>query len=80
MQISDLKDHVLRSGVELSDHSINKMAERNIVVEEALDVILSGEIIEEYPDLESEDIRQSLEYASWLARDRVFTERLEAAG
>jgi uncharacterized protein (DUF433 family) len=38
------------------------------------------EIIEEYPDLESEDIRQSLEYASWLARDRVFTERLEAAG
>jgi uncharacterized protein (DUF433 family) len=38
------------------------------------------QIIEEYPDLEPEDIRQSLEYASWLARDRVFSERLEAAG
>ena len=34
------------------------------------------EILEEYPDLEPEDIQQSLEYASWLAREQVYpTER-----
>ncbi|MBE8995583.1 DUF433 domain-containing protein [Microcystis aeruginosa] len=29
------------------------------------------EIIEEYPDLEREDIHQCLLYASWLAREQV---------
>ncbi len=29
------------------------------------------DIIEEYPLLEKEDIRQSLEYAAWLAEDRM---------
>ena len=29
------------------------------------------DILCEYPDLEPEDIRQSLMYASWLARDEV---------
>lgn len=31
-----------------------------------------AEIMEEYPDLELEDIKQSLEYAAWLAREQVF--------
>ncbi|HPG69076.1 MAG TPA: DUF433 domain-containing protein [Candidatus Hydrogenedentes bacterium] len=31
----------------------------------------TGEIIAEYPDLEPEDVSQSLEYASWLARDEL---------
>ncbi|MEH2332136.1 DUF433 domain-containing protein [Nostoc sp.] len=30
------------------------------------------EILEEYPDLEAEDIRQSLLYAAWLAQERVY--------
>jgi uncharacterized protein (DUF433 family) len=30
------------------------------------------EIIEEYPDLEPEDIRQALRYASWAAEDTVY--------
>ncbi|MCC5639042.1 DUF433 domain-containing protein [Nostoc sp. CHAB 5844] len=30
------------------------------------------EILEEYPDLETEDIRQSLLYAAWLTQERVF--------
>ena len=30
------------------------------------------EILEEYPDLEPEDIQQALEYASWLAREQVY--------
>ncbi len=29
------------------------------------------QILEEYPDLEPEDIRQALEYAAWLASERV---------
>lgn len=29
------------------------------------------EIMSEYPDLETEDIRQSLRYAAWLAEDSV---------
>ncbi|MDJ0661778.1 MAG: DUF433 domain-containing protein [Crocosphaera sp.] len=31
----------------------------------------NGEILEEYPDLELEDIRQCLLYAAWLADERV---------
>ena len=30
------------------------------------------EILEEYPDLESEDIRQSLLYVAWLTQERVY--------
>lgn len=30
------------------------------------------EILEEYPDLESEDIRESLLYAAWLTQERVY--------
>jgi uncharacterized protein (DUF433 family) len=30
------------------------------------------EIIEEYPDLESEDIRQALRYAAWAAEDALY--------
>jgi len=30
------------------------------------------EILEEYPDLEKEDIQQSLEYAAWLANEQAF--------
>ncbi len=32
-----------------------------------------AEILEEYPDLEPDDIRQALEYASRLARDKVMS-------
>jgi len=39
-----------------------------------------GEILEEYPDLEPEDIQQVLEYASWLASEQVYIRELEAAG
>jgi uncharacterized protein (DUF433 family) len=30
------------------------------------------EIIEEYPDLEPEDIQQALHYAAWTAEDAVY--------
>lgn len=37
-----------------------------------------AEILEEYPDLEPEDIQQALEYAAWLAREQVYPGNLEA--
>jgi len=30
-----------------------------------------GEIIEDYPELEEEDIKQSLEYAAWIVSEKV---------
>ena len=32
------------------------------------------EIIEEYPDLNEEDIKQCLEYAAWLTREHVLAQ------
>ena len=31
------------------------------------------EILEQYPDLETADIQQALEYAAWLAREEIHT-------
>jgi uncharacterized protein (DUF433 family) len=31
------------------------------------------EILNEYPDLEREDIEQSLEYAAWLAQEEIYS-------
>ncbi len=31
------------------------------------------EVLEGYPDLEAEDIRQALEYAAWLTQEEVHT-------
>jgi uncharacterized protein (DUF433 family) len=39
-----------------------------------------AEILEEYPDLEPEDIQQALEYASWLTHERVYARELELVG
>lgn len=32
------------------------------------------EILEDYPDLEREDIQQALEYAAWLAQEEIHTQ------
>jgi uncharacterized protein (DUF433 family) len=37
-------------------------------------------ILEEYPDLEPEDIQQALEYAGWLTRDQVYAREVEVVG
>ncbi len=37
------------------------------------------EIIEDYPDLEPEDIRQALQYAAWTADDAVYAPLNSAA-
>jgi uncharacterized protein (DUF433 family) len=38
-----------------------------------------NEILLEYPDLEPEDVQQSLEYVAWLAEERVFPRELDAS-
>lgn len=35
------------------------------------------EILEEYPDLEKEDIQQALEYAAWLTSEQVYIHETE---
>lgn len=46
-----------------------------ITVSNILNQLAAGadvqEILREYPDLEEEDIRQSLQYAAWLSSERV---------
>lgn len=52
-----------------------------ITVALVLNLVANGmsiaEILSEYPDLESEDVQQSLRYAAWLAEDSV--QELDAA-
>ena len=31
------------------------------------------EVLDDYPDLEAEDLRQALSYAAWLAQEEVVT-------
>ncbi len=31
------------------------------------------EVLDDYPDLESEDVQQAMEYAAWLAQEEVHT-------
>ena len=46
-----------------------------ITVSTIVGLVAEGEtiaaILEAYPDLEQEDVRQALAYAAWLARDEV---------
>ena len=44
----------------------------SLVVNLVANGMRTEEILREYPDLEPEDIEQSLKYASWLTRDHVF--------
>lgn len=39
-----------------------------------------SEILEEYPDLQPEDIQQALAYAAWLTREQVYLQTPERAG
>ena len=43
----------------------------SIIVGQIAHGATTEEVLEGYPDLESEDIRQALEYAAWLAQEEV---------
>lgn len=34
--------------------------------------MVTDEIIREYPDIEPEDIKEALQYASWLAKEELY--------
>jgi uncharacterized protein (DUF433 family) len=43
----------------------------SVIVGQVAHGATNAEILEDYPDLESEDIQESLEYAAWLAQEQV---------
>ena len=45
----------------------------SLVINLVANGMLTGQILEEYPDLEAEDIRQALQYAAFLSREEVLT-------
>jgi len=50
LKLSDLHDAVKAGAIEWQRHVVERTAERGISREEALDVLPSGERIEDYPD------------------------------
>jgi uncharacterized protein (DUF433 family) len=45
----------------------------SVIVGQVADGARFEEILEGYPDLEPEDVRQALEYAAWLTQEEVHT-------
>ena len=43
----------------------------SVIVALVADGVSRKEILRDYPDLESEDIRQALSYAAWLVREEI---------
>ncbi|MGH7178537.1 MAG: DUF433 domain-containing protein [Tepidisphaeraceae bacterium] len=43
----------------------------SVVVKQLAHGATHEEILEDYPDLEPDDIRQALEYAAWLSQEEV---------
>ena len=43
----------------------------SLVVNLIANEMTTDEIIKEYPDLEPEDIKEALQYASWLTREEL---------
>ncbi|MBA3071116.1 MAG: DUF433 domain-containing protein, partial [Nitrospirae bacterium] len=43
----------------------------SLVINLVANGMTTGEILKEYPDLEADDIRESLQYASWLAKEEL---------
>lgn len=44
----------------------------SLIVNLVANGMTTAEIIEDYPDIEPEDVRQALQYASWAADDAVY--------
>ena len=50
MNIREIQDKIRRGEYRLSDHAVKRMIKRVILRREVEEAVLSGEIIEEYPD------------------------------
>ncbi len=51
----------------------------SLIVNLVANGMTSTEIVQEYPDLEQEDIRQALQYAAWTAADAIYAPLAAAA-
>lgn len=43
----------------------------SLIVGQIAHGVSQAQILEDYPDLEAEDLRQAMEYAAWLASEEV---------
>ena len=43
----------------------------SVIVSQLAHGAKTEEVLSDYPDLESEDLQQALEYAAWLTQDQV---------
>jgi hypothetical protein len=50
MTIKKIQDKIRQKKYRFSDHSVKRMIKRNVTRQEVESAILTGEIIEEYPD------------------------------
>ncbi len=50
MTIEEIQNRIRQKGYRFSDHSVKRMIKRNVTRHEVESTILTGEIIEEYPD------------------------------
>ena len=50
MNILDFQKEVLEDNIFFSEHAVRRMAKRDISDDDVVEAILSGEIIEEYPE------------------------------
>ncbi len=50
MSLADIQDRVNESDYRFSDHAVERMIERAIERSEVEEALLSGEVIEEYPE------------------------------
>lgn len=50
MSLAEIQDKVRENDYRFSDHAIKRMIERAVERREAEEVILNGEVIEEYPE------------------------------
>lgn len=46
----------------------------SVIVSQVAHGATFDEILEDYPDLEREDIQQALEYAAWLTQEEIHTQ------
>lgn len=44
----------------------------SLIIKLVANGMTTEEIIKEYPDLEPEDVREALQYGSWLAKEEVY--------
>ena len=50
MTIQGIQDKIIHGDYRFSDHVIKRMIQRNIVRQEIEEILLAGEMIEEYPE------------------------------